>query len=120
MKHESFFCVERTEVQAADLARVPGQRDDGPGRVGLHVPHLDGLVVAPAHDPAAVELDAGDAAAVALEGADVALSAHPGAAQLVPLHEHLAPVHLALLPPLQLGPAPLRAQPVLGPTENIS
>ena len=76
-------------MEAPDLPRVAGQGDDRPGRVCLDIPHLDGLVVAPAHDPPPVKLDAGDAARVTLECPDVTLAAHPGPPQLVSLNKHL-------------------------------
>lgn len=46
------------EVQAADGARVADQRHDGPGAVGAHVPHLDGLVRRATHDARVVKLHA--------------------------------------------------------------
>ena len=76
-------------MKAPDLARVAGQGDDRPGRVCLDIPHLDGLVVAAAHDPPTVKLDAGDTARVTLECPDVALTAHPGPPELVSLNKHL-------------------------------
>ena len=86
-----------TQVETPDLPRVSGQGDNRPGGVRLHVPHLDGLVVAPAHNPASVKLDAADATRVPLECSDVALAAHPGAPQLVSLHKHLTSSSCILL-----------------------
>ena len=76
-------------MKTSDLARVASQGDDRPGGVGLDVPHLDGLVVTPAHNPPPVKLNAGDAARMSLECSHVTLTAHPGPSELVSLNKHL-------------------------------
>ena len=89
-------------MKTSDLSRVTCQSYDRPGRVGLDIPDLDGLVMTPTDDPSSVKLDTGDAACVTLECPDMTLTSHPGSPQLVSLHEHLSPIYGTVSPSLQL------------------
>ena len=100
-------------MKTPDLTRVTRQSDDRPGRVGLHIPHLDSLVMRSTYNSAAIKLNTGDTTRVTLKCPDMALATHPGSPQFVSLHKHLSPVYDSSTPPVKLQPAPLSTQSVL-------